>query len=295
MTTLGLSLDHVGLGIRNLDHARASFEKMGFRLTSRSMHAGALEPGGPVVPWGSGNHCAMFKHGYFELVGLVDDSMPSNVKRMVTRYEGLHIVAMNCSSSAAAYEALVEAGVKTAAPAKLERDAAFGINDEMVRRAKFENIHLNEEVNPEARFIVIEHRTPEILWQPHLLQHENGANELSSIYFASPNVALTVERLSRFLGAADRIDGAAVFKLARGRFWVMSEADMRAHSPVHRDGPVNRVAAAGIGVASLDRLRALFESRDIDYFEQPSLDASRSIWVGPSEASHGALVFTQTA
>lgn len=294
MTSFGFALDHVGLGIRNLDHARASFEKMGFRLTSRSMHAGALEPGGPVVPWGSGNHCAMFERGYFELLGLVDEAMPSTVKRMVARYEGLHIVAMNCPSSAAAYDSLVRAGVKTAAPAKLERDAAFGVNDEMVRRAKFENIYLNEEAHPEARFIVIEHRTPEVLWQPHLLQHENGAKELSSIYFVSPDVAATAERLGRFLGPGERANDVVGFKLARGSFWVMSEAAMRGHSPVHRDGSLNRVAAAGIGVASLDRLRALFDSRGIHYIEQPSLDAQRSIWVGPSEASHGALVFTQT-
>lgn len=295
MKALGFALDHVGLGIKNLERARVAFDKMGFRLTSRSMHAGTLEAGGPIVPWGSGNHCAMFERGYFELLGLVDENMPSSVKHMVSRYEGLHIVAMSCPSSKAAYESLIEADVKTTEPVKLERDAAFGVNDEMVRRAKFENIYLKEDLYPEARFIVIEHRTPEVLWQPHLLQHENGANELSSIYFASPDVAQTVERFSRFLGAAERVDGAAVFKLAHGRFWVMSEADIRAHSPVHRGGQVNRVAAAGIGVASLDRLCALFESRDIDYVEQPSLDASRSIWVGPSEASHGALVFTQTA
>lgn len=294
MKALGFGLDHVGLGIKNLDHARASFEKMGFRLTSRSMHAGALEPGGPVVPWGSGNHCAMFERGYFELLGLVDDGMPSTVKRMVARYEGLHIVAMNCSSSGAAYQSLIQAGVKTAAPAKLERDAAFGVNDEMVRRAKFENIYLDEEAHPEARFIVIEHRTPDVLWQPHLLQHENGAKELSSVYFVSPDVAQTAERLARFLGPGEPVNEAIGFKLEGGRFWVMSEAAMRAHSPVHREGPVNRVAAAGIGVASLDKLRALLESRGIDYVEQPSLDAPRSIWVGPSEASHGALVFTQT-
>jgi len=267
---------------------------MGFRLTSRSMHAGALEPGGPVVPWGSGNHCAMFERGYFELLGLVDDGMPSTVKRMVARYEGLHIVAMNCSSSGAAYQSLIQAGVKTAAPAKLERDAAFGVNDEMVRRAKFENIYLDEEAHPEARFIVIEHCTPDVLWQPHLLQHENGAKELSSVYFVSPDVAQTAERLARFLGPGEPVNEGIGFKLEGGRFWVMSEAAMRAHSPVHREGPVNRVAAAGIGVASLDKLRALLESRGIDYVEQPSLDAPRSIWVGPSEASHGALVFTQT-
>ena len=32
----------------DLEAARASFAKLGFRLTARSMHAGALQPGGPV-------------------------------------------------------------------------------------------------------------------------------------------------------------------------------------------------------------------------------------------------------
>jgi catechol 2,3-dioxygenase-like lactoylglutathione lyase family enzyme len=291
MSSLQLDLDHVGLGVADLEAARAAFAKLGFRLTARSMHAGALQPGGPVVPWGSGNHCAMFERGYFELLGLVDSTMHSTVKRMIARYEGLHIVAMKCASAVTAYEALVAAGVATAAPAALERDASFGVNDESVRRARFRNINLDEARHPEARFIVIEHVTPEVLWQPHLLQHENGAKELSSVYFVTPDVAATVERFARFVGPATYSGDVACFALARGRFWVMSEQRMRDLSPVLRDGPLHRVAAAEIGVESLGALRALFDRRAVRYVEQQSPEPA--IWVGPAEASHCALVFTQ--
>ena len=37
-----------------------------------SSHKGRITPDGPVVQWGSGNHCAMFRHGYFEILGLTD-------------------------------------------------------------------------------------------------------------------------------------------------------------------------------------------------------------------------------
>jgi len=53
-------LDHVGVAIKDLERGRAIYQRLGFRLTARSIHSGSREPGGPVEPWGSGNHCAMF-------------------------------------------------------------------------------------------------------------------------------------------------------------------------------------------------------------------------------------------
>lgn len=295
MTNLNLRLDHVGLCIRKLDLARDAFRKIGFNLSSRSMHAGSMVPGGPVIPWGSGNHCAMFKRGYFELLGLVDDSMPSTVKRMIGRYEGLHIVAMACESAQDAHKALAAAGTRAAPPAKLERDAAFGPKDEEVRRARFENVNLDEEQFPEARFIAIEHRTPEVLWQPHLMEHANGAQELNSVYFAVPDVDATVARFSPMLGAPDSRDGTVGFQLERGRFWIVPEAAMSSHSPVLQRGPINRVAAATIGVKSLSALAAYFDQQGVAYVAGASLDSPASIWVDPSEASHCALAFIQSA
>src|SRR3954471_3554535 len=126
---IALRLDHLGHAVRDLERARAAYARLGFVLSPRSMHAGSVTPGGPVVPWGSGNHCAMFEHGYFELLGLVDETLPSNVKQMVQRHEGLHIVALACNSADQTFSALQVAGIAARAPITLERDAVFGPAD----------------------------------------------------------------------------------------------------------------------------------------------------------------------
>ncbi|MFC4274086.1 VOC family protein [Achromobacter aloeverae] len=299
MPSLPLSLDHTGLIIRDLETARAAFEKLGFRLSSRSMHAGSITPGGPVEPWGSGNHCAMFKHGYFELLGLVDPTLYSTAKQMIARYEGLHIVAMDCASADEAHRRLQEQGIPAAAPARLERDAAYGPHDEETRRARFSNVYLDGEQCPEARFIVIEHGTRDVLWQPHLLSHPNGATGLAAIYFCPTDLPATLARFERLLGAPTRHGDAYCFALVRGVFWVLSPQAMRAACPVlasPADDAIHRVSAACIEVASLPALRGLLRERGIDTFEAPTLDGGRpSLWVHPSQTSHAALQFIEAS
>jgi len=289
-----LALDHVGLSVRDLERARVAYERLGFTLSPRSMHSGSIEPGGPVIPWGSGNHCAMFGRGYFEVLGLVNQDMPSNVKAMLEKYEGLHIVAMTCASADDAYLELKSANVPAAAPISLERDAAFGPNNESIRRARFRNVYLDAGAFPEARFIVIEHRTRDVLWQPHLLDHPNGAEALGSVYFCVPDVARTKDRFAALLGSCGDDAGRTSFSLHPGKFWVLSEAEIRKHVPVLRSGVINRVAAAGIAVASLEALRSFFNRQGVTYTEGPSLDSKTSIWVGPSDAYETALAFFES-
>src|SRR5688572_32351224 len=105
-------LDHVGVAVRNLDTGRATYERLGFRLTQRSHHRGSAAPGAPVEPWGSGNHCAMFRDGYLEIVGLTDPAMFSSVKALVARYEGAHIIAIGTDSVDAMGAELERRGVK---------------------------------------------------------------------------------------------------------------------------------------------------------------------------------------
>jgi catechol 2,3-dioxygenase-like lactoylglutathione lyase family enzyme len=291
---LHLALDHVGLAVRDLDRARAAYQRLGFTLSPRSMHSGNIEPGGPVIPWGSGNHCAMFRRGYFEVLGLVDQDMPSNVKAMLEKYEGLHIVALTCASADEAYLALKSANVSAAAPISLERDAAFGPNNESIRRARFRNVYLDSGAYPEARFIVIEHLTHDVVWQRHLLDHPNGAEALASVYFCVPDVARTRERFAALLGPDHGDAGDTCFSLHPGKFWVLSEAEIRERIPVLRSGPLNRVAAAAIAVSSLDALRSFFGRQGVAYTEAPSLDSRASIWVAPGEAHKTALAFFES-
>ena len=286
------ALDHVGLAVRDLEKARLAYDRLGFTLSPRSMHSGSLEPGGPVVPWGSGNHCAMFKQGYFEVLGLVEPDKPSNVKRMLDLYDGLHIVAVGCPSADKAFSDFRTAGVAVPAPISLERDAAFGLRQESVRRARFKNLYPDSEAFPEARFIIIEHLTKDVLWQPHLLEHPNGAEALASVYFCVPDVDTTRNRLGSLFGAGEP-NAAEQFTLSGGSLWLLTEKDIREQVPVLRSERVHRVAATGIAVRSLERLKSLFDNNGVVYVEAASLDSQVSLWVGPGEACNTALAFFQ--
>jgi len=289
-----VGLDHVGLGIRDLAQAAKAFERMGFNLSPLSIHAGSAVPGGPTVPWGSGNRCAMFRRGYFELLGLVDPALPSNVKAMVERYEGLHIVALNCDSAEDAYTALIDEDVAALRPVALERDAAFGVNNEACRRAKFRNVYFDPVGYPEARFIVIEHETRDVLWQDHLLGHRNGAESLEAVYLVVPDMQASLKRLRPILGNPSPSGDALRFDLRQGVVWMLQEETLRRYCPVLNDCEVHRVAVVTFGVRSLAVLRDLLLARNIAFVPGTTWASEEPcIWVGPSEAAHAAIQFVQ--
>lgn len=282
-----LALDHVGIGLRDLERGRAAYERLGFRLTSRSMHAGSPSAGAPVVPWGSGNHCAMLAEGYIEVLGLTDPTRYSSVRDMVARYEGLHIVALGCSDADAAYEALRASGLPVEAPRALERDAAFGEHDEGTRRARFRNIYLDRDSHPEARFLYIEHLTRDVLWQPHLTDHPNGALALARVYFCAEDAAATARRLGAVVMAAPAGRGSGEFdvQLARGMLHVLDPVAWGRRRGRSVDIPTATAAGFGVRVKSLAATRRLLVQRAVPFEEHDG------IWVDPAQACGAALHF----
>lgn len=284
---LDLKLDHVGIGVKDLERGRAAYDRLGFRLTARSMHSGSPSAGAPIVPWGSGNHCAMLGTGYIEVLGLTDPSRYSSVKDMVARYEGLHIVALGCEDADATFQALSTAGVPVEAPRALERDAAFGPDDKAVRRARFRNIYLDRGPYPEARFLYIEHLTRDVLWQPHLLDHPNGAVALEQVYFCSEDVTALGGKLGGILGTRpERLTpGHGMLGLTRGSVHVFDAAQWAARcgTPAAEGHP----AAVGFGV----RVKSLAATRQLLLQRGVSIDERDGIWVDPAEGCGATLHF----
>lgn len=284
-----LALDHIGVAIKDLGRGRAAYARLGFRLTAYSQHSGSPTPGAPVVPWGSGNHCAMLREGYVEVVGLTHPEHYSSITAMVERYEGPHIVALGCTNAELAYEALVAAGVEADRPRALERDAPFGKNDESLARARFRNIHLDRSAYPEGRFLVIEHLTRDVLWQPHLLEHPNGAQALAEVYFCTDDPVATGSKLGRAFGASPHAQGAGavVLALARGRLLALSVADWAERSGAQPIAPLPMPVGFGIRVASIARTRALLADNGVLFKEAGGL------WVGPDAACGAAIRFLE--
>ena len=278
---LRLELDHVGVAVKSLDRGRDAFQRLGFTLTARSFHSGSRMPGAPVETWGSGNHCAMFEEGYLEIIGLTDTAKYSSVKDMVERYEGLHIIAIGVdpaprdgSGVDAARDELVRRGVPVEAPRSLERDAAFGPRDEETRRAKFRNCYLDRQQYTEGRFLYIQHMTREVIWQPHLIEHPNGAIAIDEAWFASGDAASTAARLAQVF--PDPV---------RGRLRVVSGADWAFRPAPPLPSPVG----FGIRVKSLAQTRAFLAARGVATTE------SDGLWVGPADACGSAIRFFERA
>ena len=287
-----LRLDHIGLATRDLERSRQIYERMGFTLSPRSMHSGSTGLNDAIKPWGSGNHLAMLQDGYFELLGLVDEALPSNVKNMVKKYEGLHVLALRCASAEQTYADLMAAGVSAREPMSLEREALFGPDGDETRRAQFRNIYLDETVFTEARFILIEHRTPEVMWQPHLMQHPNGARSLAGAYLVVDDLGEAAKRYSPVFGEPLTCAAGLEFDAIRGKLWVCTQARLRALSPVLTRATVHPFAAAAIRVESLDALRSVLTLGGIRFANAKTMNGDEEcVWVGAEDADHGAIQF----
>ena len=168
-----LTLDHVALVVSDLDRASQIYSHMGFNLSPRSSHKGKLEPDGPVEPWGTGNHCAMFATGYLEILGITDKERHSeHVQVLLDEYEGLHLIALGCADADAEAESISRRLGKGEDPYAVSRDVPM--TDGSSKQASFNILQLPDETFPEADFFLIEHRNKDVIWQADMLSQPNG-------------------------------------------------------------------------------------------------------------------------
>ncbi|MBA2962298.1 MULTISPECIES: VOC family protein [Ramlibacter] len=198
MKALARDLDHLGTAVADLDAGRRAFEKLGFRMTPRSQHRGAVEPGGPVQQFGQGNHCAMLKQGYLEVLGIFDRTLPTPAQQYLDRYEGLHIVGLQ-PGSIDDLRALARNGSALDAPRELGREVDVGPQALERRRVEFLNVKFRAAEFPEATFLYTQHLTRDLMWQPHLLEHPNAAQALQGAYVCAADAAGLARRLAGVL------------------------------------------------------------------------------------------------
>lgn len=261
--TAAFELDHCAVAVKSLDDGAAMYQRLGFNLTPRSLHSAAHTPEAPIEPVGSGNHCAMFRDGYLEIIGVTDPACQSAVKDMVARYEGVHTVAIGCGSASQAHADLKRRSIPANA-VTLERDAAFGPHE--TRRAIFRNVYIDRDAFPEARLLFIEHVTPEVLWQPHLLEHPNSVIGIEQCWFGAPRARETADKLALLFGMTieESVHGFQL-ALGRGALLVQSESDARASFAASWLPPLPAPVGLGFRVASLQITAACLQGRGVRF------------------------------
>lgn len=291
MKALARNLDHLGTAVADLDAGRRTYEKLGFRMTRRSQHRGAILPGGPVELFGQGNHCAMLKQGYLEVLGIFDRTLPTPAQRYLDLYEGLHIVGLQ-PGSIGDLLTLARSGSALDGPRELGREVDFGPEALEQRRVEFLNVKFRATEFPEATFLYTQHLTRDIMWQPHLLEHPNTAQAVQCAYICSMDAADLARRLSDVLQVCpERVQpGLHEFRFESSSLRVLTPEAWERTFPGAAAPDAPRPAGFSVGTSSLQAAVKHLEHNGVPFQRLEGGD----VYVAPAFACGTLIHFTES-
>lgn len=173
-----IGVDHLVILVRDLEAARATYERLGFHPAPLGRHSDHL---------GTGNHCVMLSAGdYFEVLSVLNPTPANEVwRRMLDDREGLHLVVMRSADVAADCRRLAEAGFTPEPPLAFSRPVRR--SDGGSAEAAFVVSRLPAEQTGGVAVMICQHDTPELVWLPELMDHANGARGLAALHVVHPD------------------------------------------------------------------------------------------------------------
>ncbi len=194
-----LTLDHIAHFLPDIDAASAALTHLGFTLTPFSAQSHRLEPGGPLVPAGTGNRCVMLQHGYVEiLTPTLDTSNAAQLRNAIARYTGVHLIAFGTQAPAADYTRLETEGFSPLPPVALQRQVSTESGADAT--ARFTVVRVPPAAMAEGRIQYCQHHTPDVVWQSRWIHHANHAIGLAGVLVCVADPPEAAHRYSRFTG-----------------------------------------------------------------------------------------------
>src|SRR5262245_56917903 len=243
-------LDHVGHFVPDHDAASRALARCGFAPTPVSIQ---VNLDGTLT--GTGNVCAMFSHGFIEvLFKTAATPLAAELDISTARYPGVHLAAFAVADAAKAHARLGAAGFALRPLVHFQRP----VDTEAGRAtAAFTVARVERGAMPEGRIQILTHHTEDAVWQKRWLVHRNGARGLSSVVIAVADVEEAAARFVRFTGRrASPTRSGQVVALDRGRVELVSRDVFEAVLPEVAVAGLPFIGVYGIVVASLEATEA---------------------------------------
>jgi hypothetical protein len=273
-------LDHVIVGVRDLEGARSDWGRLGFALSPRGRHIGQ----------GTANYCIMFPSDYLELLGIVDAS--DSVERLaafLARREGVMAAAFApAGTPEEARAALLRLGLHPSDPRPLARRIEL---PEGTVTPRFSLISLPPEETPALDSFLCSHLTPELMRRPEWLVHPNGAIGLRALHILVDSTAPLLPAYDRLLGIVrvTTTDAVAAVHVGRQRIVFSTPDDFRTMHPgldLDPEFPLPGIAALELGVERLRRTCDYLTGRQVAFDEIPGGGLAV-----PAREATGAILF----
>jgi hypothetical protein len=274
-------IDHVIVGVRNLERARLGWTRLGFTLTPRGRHIGQ----------GTANYCIMFRRDYIELLGFVErDEYGHRLEAFLAEREGPMSVAFApVRNAGATREALLRLGLHPSEPRALGR--ALELPEGAVT-PRFTLLTVPPEETPALDCFVCGHLTPELVRRPSWLSHSNGVSGIKSVTLLAAGPAALKITYARLAGAdqATLSAGTLTVKIGRHRLNFATADRFQAMHPgiaIPADFPIPGIVALELSVRSRKRTADYLRKESVVFDELPD----GRLAVAPGEANGTILIF----
>jgi catechol 2,3-dioxygenase-like lactoylglutathione lyase family enzyme len=281
-------IDHIVIAARDLDAARATWQRLGFTLTPIARH-----------PFGTANSLVQLDGNYIELLAVADIaaipeasvgsfSFAAFNRDFLKKREGFSMLALK-SRDAAADRADFEAhGLPVFAPFEFERLAKGPDGSE--RKVAFSVTFTREPRLREAGFFTCQHHFPENFWRADYQSHVNSARRVESVVLVTRDPADFHEFVTHLTGKHDMTSTSlgVTFDTGEGMFEIMSPIGYRAWFGESPEPDPRRFLACRIAAADLAATRRLFERNHIGFSERMG-----ALIVPAASANGVAVAFVQ--
>lgn len=195
-------IDHIVHVVRDLDAARATYERLGFQVGPENAH-----------PWGTKNRLVLLPESYIELLSIPDpEKLPEvpagtysfgdfNRRFLRSCGEGLSALALRANDPQAEKAAFDQAGFGGFAILDFARRGKQPGGDEA--EVAFSLAFANDPISKHVGFFSCLQKTPERIWFPEWQRHKNGATAIAEAVFVADNPTDHHIFMETFTGARD--------------------------------------------------------------------------------------------
>jgi hypothetical protein len=251
-----LELDHLGFACRDLGALLRVFEVLGFAATPPQPLM-TVDEQGEARPLGQTSAHLVFGRTYIELSAVPDPAAGNHLEPFLARYEGLHIIAFRGGDLESRRLSLARAGLSPTTTAHARRGIGYG---ELHGEAHFHWFMLPAAQSPEGLVCVVDNQSPDLVYQPSVQSHPNGALDLCGLILCVDDLAAAMRRWQGLLGpAAQDGEGSAIFALGNATLRLVRPAVLVDGCPPYAPPAVPCIAGLDVRVRDPGALRARAE------------------------------------
>jgi len=267
-------IDHIIIGVRDLEAARRQWARLGFTPTPRGRHIGQ----------GTANYCIMFGRDYLELLGFVErDEHAHRLENFLAQREGPMSVAFAPDRDAATTAAgLATRGLHPSEPRALGR--ALELPEGAVT-PRFSLLNLPSEETPALDCFICGQLTPELVRRSEWLAHPIGVIGIKTVHLVADEPAALAPAYRRLFGddrVTATVNGVEV-DTGRNRL-IFARPSLSG-----TDSSPPAITALELRVANRESAGAYLKSAGIACMELPD----GRLAVSPTEATGTSLLFVE--